>query len=282
MDGEVARLDKYIKELESFKKAQAARKETVEDIDVLSELLSEAPKVTPKPIPITSKPHEITSISEALKKAFAMSPIIHLDPTSTSKTFGVDWKTSQLYSLLHDLGLLEVLDRGDAFVAGGSLIRHLLKMDIFQGDIDVYAGDNGRIDEVISLFSKQPTWTKSKFAYNFTHSVGMRKIRIQVIHHQPAPFDKALNSYDFETCKIGYRCKVFTCSPFALALIGQKKLEVSETQGLKNIPYSMQRALKYKRNGFDVDEALQTLVQKLMTSEMTPEELERYDAGDYA
>jgi hypothetical protein len=73
--------------------------------------------------------------------------------------FGLEqWENTQLYGVLAELDLLS---SSCTTIAGGSLVRHLLKTDIFKGDLDIWP-EKGSCWEGCTLFSRNKDMSQQK------------------------------------------------------------------------------------------------------------------------
>jgi hypothetical protein len=169
--------------------------------------------------------------------------------------FGLeDWENSQLYGVLHQLNLLE---SENCTIAGGCIVRHLMKTDIFKGDIDIYPDTKKLAENYKDRFAAEGyTVKKTKFSYSFELQQGARKIKVQIMHDKAASMSEALNSFDFEHVRFAYRRKTFCSTLGAPVAIAQRKLHL---RYVTQPDYSLIRALKYKKLGFDADKAITQL-----------------------
>jgi hypothetical protein len=139
------------------------------------------------------------------------------------------------------------------------MVRTLLKEDIFKGDIDIFAHTEKALEKLITMFGKQKTWEKSKYAYSFEYVTGVRKTKVQIITKQePTSANEIFDSFDLEHCKLGYNPCSASCysSLAANVTLAQRKIRLS----LVDDPtYTMMRVIKYKRMGFEADKALEQL-----------------------
>jgi hypothetical protein len=168
--------------------------------------------------------------------------------------FGLEeWENTQLYGVLDQLGLLNC----DHTIAGGSLVRHLMKTDIFRGDIDIYPKDGGEADKLKRVFQdKGYKVEKSLFSYWFEHKTGAKKIKVQIMHKTANTMAGALGLFDFEHVRVAYRLGSFHSTLGATTAIAQKQLHLRH---ITEPNYTLLRALKYKRLGFDADKAITQL-----------------------
>lgn len=175
------------------------------------------------------------------------------DTANIDSLFETKWEESQLYGVLSDLGLLE----SSTLIAGGSLVRHFMKGDIYKGDIDLFPASENHLKYVLKHFEdKGYKLEKRKFSYQFEYTKGARKLKVQVVHHTPQPTNETLQHFDFEHCRIGFHNGKFKSTMGATTALAQRKLHL---RYVKEPNYSLLRALKYKRLGFDADKAINQL-----------------------
>lgn len=173
---------------------------------------------------------------------------------SLHNLFGLEeWSNTQLYSILKELDLLNTPHT----IAGGCLVRHLMKTEICKGDIDVYPLNEKAADALKREYeAKGYKVQKSKYSYWFEHKIGARKIKVQIMHKNAAPMLSVLSSFDFEHCRVAYRQGRFYSTMGATTAIAQRKLHLRH---ITQPDYSLLRALKYKSLGFNADKAITQL-----------------------
>jgi hypothetical protein len=177
-------------------------------------------------------------------------------PSKLQRLFGIDWANSQLKAVADDLDLTMI----PCSIAGGALVRHLMGTDIFKGDFDIFPHTDDAKLLLIDRFKVREGWHKGKFAYSFDYKLGARKTKVQIIERDEKAESLAhtLGKFDFEHCKIAYSPQMdsFWSSGDALTTLAQRKVHLSY---VRDPLYSLGRALKYKRMGFDADAALEQL-----------------------
>jgi hypothetical protein len=180
-----------------------------------------------------------------------------LGPKTLNELFDITWEESQLYSILKHLNLLSTTQ---AMIAGGSLVRHLMKTEILRGDIDIFPFKDSAREALLTHFDGEGyKIEKTKFSHSFEFKMGARKGKVQIIH-EPRAKHAVFPKFDFEHVRVGYsNGKFFStiCSPTAIA---QKKLHLRYVRDPK---YSLIRALKYQKMGFDADAAMGTLIHMI-------------------
>jgi hypothetical protein len=189
-------------------------------------------------------------------------------PKKLCSLFDVDWDTTQLKAILTDLDI-----PSECTISGGAIVRTLLKEDIFKGDIDIFAHTKRGLEQAIDQYGKDKSWTKAKHAWNFDYNMGVRKTKVQVItKEEPSIVGTTLHKFDFEHCKFALlgtningsmkrsipdKEPTFVSTMSSPTILAQKTLRL----GLIRDPnYSLGRAIKYKRMGFDADKAIEQLV----------------------
>lgn len=182
---------------------------------------------------------------------------VHVMPVGTetlNRLFGIKWEESQLYRVLNELDLL---DERRVLVAGGCIVRHLMKTEIFKGDIDLFPKTEAGRDSILKEFAdKGFKIKKTKFSHEFEFKIGMRKSKVQIIN-QPASNTDTLAKFDFEHVRVGIHKGNFYTTIGAPTAIAQKELHL---RYVKDPKYSLIRALKYQRMGFSADKAIHKLV----------------------
>lgn len=177
------------------------------------------------------------------------------NPSELCSLFDVDFEGSQLKQVITDLDLVGV----DVGICGGAIVRTLLKQDIFKGDIDLFPYTDEAMNVLMRRFSKERSFTESKYASNFEYKSGVRKTKVQIItKSKPTNIITTFKSFDLEHCKIAYcfwtdRLHSTASSPILLA---QKKIMLANVD---DPTHTMMRVIKYKRLGFDGDKALEQL-----------------------
>jgi hypothetical protein len=179
-------------------------------------------------------------------------------PEALFNLFNQNWESSQLKAVVEALNILDV----NAIIAGGTIVRSLLGMDIFKGDIDIFPVYEDGLNELIARYKDDKTWEKSPHAYNVQFAMGMKKTKLQIItRDKPATTEKTLHCFDLEHCKLAVghssiKGISFGCTIASLVCLAKKELRL----GLVRDPnYSMGRAIKYKRLGFEADKAIEQL-----------------------
>lgn len=209
--------------------------------------------------------------------------LIHWNNKDINDFFGIDWETSQLNAIIHDLGLMEAGTKGAESVAwslaGGSLVRHFLKTDIFKGDIDLFPSTQRGLLYLHNKFKDRKGFEKNKFAYNFPYKLGMRETKVQIVFHNPQKLENRFAGFDFEHCKVAFNWINFTSSKKSLLSIATKRTQLGHVQ---NPAYSLTRALKYKKMGFEMDDIIEKLAYMAIKTTLSEEDAKMYAAGDYA
>lgn len=227
---------------------------------------------------------------EELEKALEISEsekdkIIKWDPYSLNKLFDIDWESSQLYSVITDLEKL--LGKPDTpsgrgySIAGGTIVRHLLKTDIFKGDIDIFPTNGDALLHLVKSTQDRRGFVKGKYAHNFPYKLGMRETKVQIIFHKPCGVSSRLENFDFAHCRFSYN---FATEDFYASRSAPVHIALRTTSlgNVKEPGYSLIRALKYKKLGFDMDHIIEDLARKVSINSMSKEDAERYEAGDYS
>jgi hypothetical protein len=210
---------------------------------------------------------------------------IRADMQEVSSDFGNPFDESQLYSVLHSMGLINIGDKFEACVAGGAIVRHLMKTDVLRGDIDVFPESNKGLNLLKKHFEKDHELTPTKYSLTFIHKMGMKKIKVQLITQELMPPTYRLGKFDMEHCKVAYTGRTknkredFMSLGMALPMLAARKIKLAH---VKNMPYTMKRVMKYKAIGFDADEALNLLVDNIALACMSKEDIERIEAGCYS
>jgi hypothetical protein len=212
-------------------------------------------------------------------------------PKAICSLFDVDWESTQLFTLMKELDIPLACS-----VSGGAVVRTLLKQNVLKGDIDIFAHTEQALERAIEQYSKEPSWKKAKHAYNFEFGKGVYKAKVQVItKDKPSIVGDTFKNFDFEHCKIGilsgkepvaaskcaFKAKkneehgfvTTMASPICLA---KKELRL----GLVRDPnYSMGRAIKYKRLGFDADKTIEQLAAMSIKG---MKDVQCYDKDDWS
>lgn len=177
------------------------------------------------------------------------------DMASVSKMFDIDWETSQLNTILSQLKIEEV--KSDAFIiAGGALVRHLMKTNILEGDLDFFPCHEVGIKALKEHFEGLDfKLEKTKFSETYTGKIGARPVKVQIIRQSKTPI-QTLKEFDFINSKLGYQSGSLRFHQATLVSLAQKKLKLGF---IKDPSYSLKRAVKYKKIGFDTDEAMMKL-----------------------
>lgn len=206
-----------------------------------------------------------SALSKALKTSFVSEyknlTLNRWKPSELCAAFDVDWEGSQLKAIVKDLALEDVEAVG---IAGGSLVRTLLKDDVFKGDIDIFASNDEALDKLIAVFKKNKSWEKTKFSYTFEYQFGVRKTKVQIITKDaPRSALITLNRFDFEHCKflLAPGNKLIYCSQTAPIALAKRQIRLGY---ISDPIYSLARVMKYKRLGFDADKAIEQLTVMAM------------------
>jgi len=187
--------------------------------------------------------------------------LLYWSPKQLCSLFGVDWDNTQLCSLLPELEVPK-----GCSISGGAIVRTLLGQDMFKGDVDIFAHKEDALRDAITKYSTDKTWTKSKYAYNFELTSGVRKTKVQVItRDNPSIVNETLKNFDFEHCKFSLYSRsseiTIVSTRSAPTILAMKQLRL----GLVRDPnYTLGRAIKYKRLGFDADKVIEQLVAMQM------------------
>lgn len=185
------------------------------------------------------------------------SSTILWEPKYFANLFEFDWEHSQLLLVINELGIKDL----ECSISGGTLVRTAMKTDIFKGDIDIFPHSKKGLEDLIAKFKGERSWRKNKHAWEFDFSMGVRKTKVQVITRDTTPknLEETLQSFDFEHCKIGYfpLQNTIMTGMGAPVMLSQKKLRLGY---VREPQYSLGRAIKYKKMGFDADDAMEQLV----------------------
>lgn len=170
------------------------------------------------------------------------------------QTFGIGkWEDSQLYLVFKELGLLNSKNT----ISGGCIVRHLMNTEIFKGDIDIWPVSIGFKEDLISSYTGMGYKLEDgKFSKSFDFKMGIRKTRVQLVVTNCGSMNHVLNKFDYEHVKFAFRGGEFYSTLAAPASLAARKLQL---RYVKDPVYSLIRALKYKRLGFDADEAISKL-----------------------
>jgi hypothetical protein len=182
--------------------------------------------------------------------------------------FDVDWESTQLCALLPKIDLPDACS-----ISGGAIVRTLLKEDLFKGDIDIFAHTETGLRKALDQYSKNKDWTPTKHAYTCEFADGVRKTKLQVItKDKPDIVGNTLSTFDFEHCKFAlltspsgfdkFKKRPDHAPSFVTTMCSHMFLATKQLRlGLVRQPeYSLGRAIKYKRMGFDADKAIEQLV----------------------
>lgn len=174
---------------------------------------------------------------------------------SLHSLFGLgDWESTQLYQILE---VLEFNELKHCYLAGGSLVRHLMGTEIAKGDIDLYFTTKDKALAAVKFYEdKRYKLTKHKYSYQFEIKIGIRNIKVQIIAENTGSVGEVLSKFDFEHVRLAYYQGSFISTMGATTSIAQKKLHL---RYVKEPNYTLLRALKYKKMGFDADQAINTL-----------------------
>jgi hypothetical protein len=184
--------------------------------------------------------------------------VINWKPEGLFNLFGVDWESSQLKAIADSISLKNL---NNSYIAGGAVVRSLMGTDPFKGDIDIFCSTAHALETCIDKYSANKDWSRTEHAYNTTFTLGMKKTKLQIItRDKPNFIQETIHRFDFEHCKFalfegpkGYSIVSTMASPVCLA---NRELRL----GLVRDPnYSLGRAIKYKRMGFNADKAIETL-----------------------
>jgi hypothetical protein len=181
-------------------------------------------------------------------------------PPILFETFGVDWETSQIKAIAADLDLKTLR----LSIAGGSMVRQLMGTDVFKGDIDLWAHTDQDLDTAMKHFSKQKTWEKTPYSYQFEYNMGVRKTKVQIItRDKPTGIAGQVEKFDFRHCMIGFMAEfgVIHAANYALIDLALKQVNLSF---IRDPAYSLCRAIKYKKLGFNADNAIIQLAGMVM------------------
>lgn len=163
------------------------------------------------------------------------------------------WEDTQLYGVLNTLGLLGTTET----IAGGAIVRHLMKTDIFKGDIDIFPRTSGIAGDLIRNFKDEGyDLKKTKHSTTFELKVGFKKMNVQIVDSNVGTKNDIIAKFDFEHVRFAYVYNHFYSTVGAPVSIAQKRLHL---RYVKDPTYSIIRALKYKRMGFDADDAIEKL-----------------------
>lgn len=191
------------------------------------------------------------------------------------KKFGVEWEGSPLQHIIQNELELGLTEHKGLFVAGGSLVRHLMGQNIFNGDIDVYGRTKTALLAYKKFLEKKGLTQvyKSKYCYCYELKVGMKKIKVQLITNNYGPATTITEGFDLTASKLSVDgVGNFTYKDFALLDISNKELSIDIRANIHNPVWTFDRILKYKEFGFiKIDDALRTVF------DMVVEKLE--DAG---
>lgn len=181
--------------------------------------------------------------------------ITQWDTKSLHSLFGLEnWENTQLYGILKELNFE---DLEGCYLAGGSLVRHLMKTEITKGDIDLYFTTKANAELAVKYYRDEGhKLTKHKFSYQFEKKIGMRTIKVQIIAENTGAIREVLGKFDFEHVRVALTKDGFISTMGATTAIAQKKLHL---RYVREPNYSLLRALKYKKLGYDADHAINTL-----------------------
>lgn len=181
---------------------------------------------------------------------------INLPADAFCSMFNTSYTDSQLKAILDDLPFPKDLG---VSIAGGALVRHLTKEDVFKGDIDIWASLSSGFEQIKSNFKKHSSFQETKFAYSIEYKLGLRKTTLQLVKNPIAAMPNVIDCFDFHHCKfaIAHSKKPFVIStPEAIAALAARKVKCSN---ITDAAYSLGRALRYKKRGFDADHAIDVL-----------------------
>jgi hypothetical protein len=190
-------------------------------------------------------------------------------PKAIGSLFDFKWEDTQLHAVIKDLDIPSACS-----VSGGAVVRTLMKQDIFKGDIDIFAHTPDGLTRAIEKYSKVATWQTGKHAFNFVYKMGVRETKVQIITiDKPQVVKNTFSTFDFEHCKMGILIgknhlsgtsfsgkpkeeDAFVSTLSSPIVLAQRKLRLGM---VRDPAYSLGRAIKYKRLGFDADEAIEQL-----------------------